>query len=167
METLPIMSEEGFVLINKRIDPWLFPTIEFADAVRYLPPIALFGTIINSIVDGQPGRTRQQNWKVRVASEVKASRGCEPWDSGAQYAISFGLSFHPANHGNMPLDVENFVKPIIDAVAAGLFCQSQMDPSEISHWNYDDSNFMTLLIHRLTDARNREDEGIVISVSSK
>ena len=44
------------------------------------------------------------------------------------------------------MDVDNFVKPIIDALAAGLFCDPQIDPNNIPHWNYDDSNFNTLLI---------------------
>ena len=48
--------------------------------------------------------------------------------------------FHPANHGYQSLDVENFLKPVIDAVAAGLFCEKEEDPLKIEHWNYDDSN---------------------------
>ena len=64
------------------------------------------------------------------------------------------------------MDVENFTKPVVDAIAAGLFCEEQKDPKDIATWNYDDSNFNTLLIHRLPDAAEPEDEGIVISVSS-
>ena len=160
------MNEEGFVLVHRKVGPWSFPTITLTNAKRELPPTAVLGTIVNSVVDGPPGRRRQQDWKVRVATEIKARRGCNPWDPGARYAISLGLSFHPKNHGNRPLDAENFVKPVIDAVAAGLFCSSQTDVSEISHWNHDDSNFATLLIHRLADATTQEAEGMVVFISS-
>ena len=108
-----------------------------------------------------------QAWKVKIASEVKAVRGASAWNSGDEYDITLALSFHPANHGNRPLDAENFIKPILDALAAGLFCNPNTAPHSISHWNYDDSNFKTLLIHRLPDAASRELEGIAICVSAR
>jgi hypothetical protein len=77
------------------------------------------------------------------------------------------MTFHPGNHGNRPLDAENFIKPILDALAAGLFCDNQTEPMDIEHWNYDDSNFNTLLVHRLDDALNPRDEGTAIAVSSR
>ena len=64
------------------------------------------------------------------------------------------------------LDVENFIKPILDAIAAGLLYDEETDLSTVKKWNYNDSNFNTLLIHRLADATKRQDEGIAISVSS-
>ena len=65
------------------------------------------------------------------------------------------------------MDVDNFIKPIIDALAAGLFCDVDIDPQDIPRYNYDDSNISTLLIHRLANADRRENEGVVIYVSSK
>ena len=73
---------------------------------------------------------------------------------------------HKCDLDAIALDVENFVKPVVDGLAAGLFCDNDTDPNHIELWNYDDSNFNTLLIHRLEDARRPEDEGIAISISS-
>ena len=78
----------------------------------------------------RPTRRRSGTGRFSLASEVKASRGEEPWDSDDHYAISLALRFHPGYHGgaNQDLDVEKFIKPIIDAIAAGLFCDPQDGP---------------------------------------
>ena len=102
-----------------------------------------------------------------MASGVKEVRGAAAWNPAGNFAISLGLSFHLPSHGNQKnLDVENFIKPVIDALAAGLFCDPGQDPQEIAEWRYDDSNFRTLLIHRLDDATRSDDEGVAISASS-
>ena len=44
---------------------------------------------------------------------------------------------------------------------------AQANPQDIQRWNYDDSRFTTLLIHRLPDALSREAEGAAIAVSSR
>ena len=95
-------------------------------------------------------------------------------DAGGRGVESIGQFRHQPrpqlllpSHGNQKnLDVENFIKPVIDALAAGLFCDPDQDPQEIAKWGFDDSNFRTLLIHRLDDATRRDDEGVAISVSS-
>jgi hypothetical protein len=120
-------------LKNHTIEGWTVPTIELLGAARVFPPMPIFGTIINSIVDGQSGRERQQKWKVQVASEVKSQREEEPWNPKYSFAITLALGFHSANHGNRPLDVENFIKPILDALAGGLFCDPQIAPANVQH----------------------------------
>ena len=102
-----------------------------------------------------------------MASEVKESRGFERWNPEYSFAISLGLSFCPELHGNRRLDVENFIKPIMDALAAGLFCEPDTDWQGMKKWNCDDSNFSTLLIHRLPDADRPQNEGIALFVASK
>ena len=77
------------------------------------------------------------------------------------------MSFHPRTHGNRDLDVENFIKPVLDGLAAGLFCENDTDPQGIDQFNYDDSNFNTLLIHRLDNAPTADLEGIAVFVSSR
>ena len=131
------------------------------------------GTIINSIVDGERGRERQRIWKVQVASTVRENRGSGPWDSSDEFAVSIGLRFHASNHGGQTdargramLDAENFIKPIIDAIAAGLFSDDNQDLNSIERWDYDDSKFNTLLIHRFNDVQVPHDEGVVICVSA-
>ena len=137
--------------------------MEFSSTASDSLCLPVVGTIVNSITE------RKENlhaWKGKIAFEVKATRGTLRWNPSNNYAITLALSFHGANHGYRDLDVENFVKPILDALAAGLFCDPETDPSNINHWNYDDSNFNTLLIRRLPDADSREEEGIAICVSS-
>ena len=65
----------------------------------------------------------------------------------------------------MALDVENFLKPTFDALAAGLFCASDQDPGQIRRYTYDDSNFRYLFVHRLADAESPELEGVGVVVS--
>ena len=148
------------------IGGWSVPTLEFSEPVR--PPLYLtvLGIIGNSITTSKPGRAKTENWKVQVASEVKAVRGGEPWNPNREFAISLAMRFHGPSHGNQPLDVENFIKPVLDAVAAGLFCSPETDPCAIERWDFDDSNFKTLLIHRLPDTGVVEGEGAAIFISS-
>lgn len=160
------MDTPGFILSQQQIGPWTIPVIELDAADRSLQQHAV-GVIINSIVDGQAGRERQRNWKALVASRVKAERGSAPWNPTDRYAVSLGFAFHTGNHGNRPLDVENFVKPVVDALAAGLFCPPEQNPQAIERWCFDDSKFNTLLVHRLPDVKDRSDEGIAICVSAR
>ena len=138
--------------------------IEFGNPAA--PPLCLSvaGLIVNSVTERKEAL---QAWEVQVASEVKAARGSDPWNPGHDYAITLSLRFHPANHGNRSLDMENFVKPILDALAGGLFCDTQTDPRNIVLWNYDDSNFNTLLIRRLADAVIPGSEAVYVCVSWK
>ena len=159
-------KSSGLMFAERQIGGWAFPTIEFSHSTRPSLCMAVRGVIINSIVDGARNRERQHNWKAQVASEVKTARGMRPWGASDRYAISLALRFHLGNHGNRKLDAENFVKPIVDAIAAGLFCSNSTEPRSIQRWDFDDSNFNTLLIHRLPDARTPADEGIAISVSA-
>ena len=164
-----LSENEDLLFANRGIGRWYVPTLEFRDAERptlYLPVI---GYIANSVPTSDTGKKRLNDWKPLIASEVKAVRGAEGWDSHSIYAITISFSFNVNSrwHGYRPLDVENFVKPVVDALAAGLFCPNSADPHTIDRWNFDDSNFNTLLIHRLPDAPTRQEEGIAICVSSK
>ena len=117
------------------------------------------GVIINSTITD----IRQYKWKVKIASAIRAKRGAQHWCAADEYAISLTMRFHLGSHGGNKLDADNFVKPILDAIAAGLFCSS--NPSATENWDFPDYNFKTLLIHRLPDAETRCDEGIAVCVS--
>ena len=93
----------------------------------------------------------------------------KPWDLGDNYAISLAFRFYSGFHGGLRqgLDVENFIKPVLDAVAAGLFCDTETDPREIKKWGFNDSNFNTLFIHRLPNALESKEEGVAVNVSSE
>ena len=163
----------GLVYTYRKIGRWTVPTIELSATER--PPLRLpiMGYIGNSISTSEIGMKKLDSWKVLVASEIKVARGGNAWNPQFQYAIAISFSFNAKSHGNRRradgqcrLDVENFIKPVIDALAAGLFCDQGTDVKNISRWDYDDSNFNTLLIHRLEDAPKPEGEGIAVYVSS-
>ena len=151
----------------REIGHWRMPVLDFPESVRDPLCLPIYGIVANSVPTNASGRKRLKDWKVQLASEVKTARGSAPWNPNDNYTITLGLSFHLPSHGNQKkLDVENFIKPTIDVLAAGLFCCFETDPQDINHWNYDDSNFRTLLVHRLPDARNRQSEGAAIAVSA-
>ena len=156
-------AASDLILRQQNIGDWTVPSLEFTNPVRLPLRLPVTGIIINSVTERKDSL---QAWKVKIASEVKAARET-PWNPGNDYAITLSFSFHPANHGNRRMDVDNFVKPIIDALAAGIFCDPQTDPNNIPRWDYDDSNFNTLLIHRLPDATAPDKEGIAICASAR
>ena len=143
----------------------MVPTIHFADPSPEPLLLVVRGVIGNSVPTGNAGKARTANWKVQVASAVMAARGTDSWNPSRKFAISLGMRFHLPIHGHRPLDPENFIKPVLDAVAAGLFCEPGVDPAYIQRWDFDDSNFRTLLVHRLTDAEAEREEGMAISIS--
>ena len=160
----PPSGGDDLTFRQRHIGDWIVPTVSFMSQSRSPLRLHVRGEIVNEI---STNTETQRDWKVQLASEVKASRGEEPWDSDDHYTISLALRFHPGYHGgaNQDLDVEKFIKPIIDAIAAGLFCDPQTDPFAIGRWDYDDSNFNTLLVNRLPDAEDPEDEGVAVYVS--
>lgn len=159
------MTSPNFAFRTRTIGDFSIPTIARGDAKRTLQ-LPVRGFIANSISTSPTGKARLDEWKVNVASAVKTARRGRAWDSNAKFAVSIGFRFNAANHGNQPLDVENFLKPVVDALAAGLFCGDSDDPRRIRRWDYDDSNFDTLLIHRLPDAPTPQGEGVAICVSA-
>ena len=135
--------------------------LEFKEPARTLLSTWVQGTIVNFIAE----RDKQQIWKTTVASAIKKVRGGPRWNPRYPYAVTLEFRFHPGNHGNQQLDVENYVKPVVDAVAAGLFLEEEEEPSEIETWDFPDSNFRTLLIHRAADPKYKHREGVHVSVS--
>ncbi len=153
-------------LEQRAVDGWSVPTVRFADEARGLE-LRLSGEIVNSIPNSERAKDEQLAWKRTIAAEVKGARGGGPWDAHQRYAISLAMRFCPALHGNRSdFDVENFVKPVLDGLAAGLFCPPDQNPRAIGRFNYDDSGFATLFIHRLPDASRPDDEGVAIRVSA-
>jgi hypothetical protein len=75
------------------------------------------------------------------------------------------MSFHSGSHGNQALDIENFLKPTVDAIAAGLFASEQESFECLARWHFDDSNFHYLFAHRLEPAPTAAQEGLWAAVS--
>jgi hypothetical protein len=100
-----------------------------------------------------------------VAAAAKSARHGTVLDPGWRYAISAGFSFHSPSHGSQALDVENFLKPAFDALAAGLFCDHSVDCRSLERFHYNDSGFEYLFVHRLPDANSASEEGAGFVVS--
>ena len=121
------------------------------------------GRIINSIVSSNK-KQELLAYKQNIAKIIFASLNEKSPSSNTQYAISLSMRFSLVLHGNAKLDVENFTKPIIDGIAAGMFCPNDQDPLQITFFNYDDSNFNKLFVEKLSDC-NPEDECLFITIS--
>jgi len=154
----------GLKIESAHIGRWEVAAVKFAEASRCLT-VPVKGLIGNSIPTSQSGKQRSVDWKRNVAETFKASRGSDPWEPTDHYAISIGFSFWLPAHGNQQLDVENFIKPTIDAMAAGLFCPNDQKISDIDRYDYDDSNFRYLFVHKLDDASAASEEGVGVYVS--
>jgi hypothetical protein len=125
--------------------------------------VIVHGKIMNSVGDGAKYKAKAKSWKQRIAKAVGEKR------KGVQnpkmlYAISVTMHFHPATHGNQELDAENFLKPILDATAAGLFADENKKPEELHDFRYDDSNFENVYFDRMWVDR-KQDELIIITIS--
>ena len=95
-------------------------------------------------------REKLRKWREEVTCAVEAERGGAPWIPEDRYAVT--LQFRFCRHENEILDVDNYIKPVLDGLAEGLCV--------------DDSNFRILLIHRLPNAETPEEEGVRLFVSS-
>ena len=143
---------------------WRITAVTFREPTGLLV-VAVVGIVGNSITTSVVGKRRTSAWKANVASSVKHARGGKIWNPQWQYAITIGFSFCRALRGNQRLDVENYLKPSIDALAAGLFNSDEQDSRSIQRYNYDDSNFKYLFVYRLPDAKVASEEGAAFCVS--
>ncbi|MCH7559904.1 MAG: RusA family crossover junction endodeoxyribonuclease [Thaumarchaeota archaeon] len=141
-------------------------SIEFRNSSFTISEI-VFGMIANLTPTTLVGRKRLQEWKRKIAIQINSKRKSVQNPDNI-YAITIGMKFHPLTHGNQKLDLDNFSKPIIDAVAAGLFCNDNEDLSTLTTYNqFDDSNFQHIYLEKLSDASSSQGELIIILVSQK
>lgn len=152
------------IISDKRVGPWDIHAVTFEAEDRSLA-VPIHGIIGNSITASDRGKNIVRQWKLNIVTETKKARGQALWNPGWLYSISIGFSFHSRSHYNHDLDVENFLKPALDALAAGLFCSPEQIPAAIPRYNYDDSNFRYLFPYKLEAARSAEDEGAAFYVS--
>ena len=114
-----------------------------------------------------PQSEKLRKWMVRLARAVKAKRGGD-WCSDCLHTVTLEFRFCPPPKEKR--DVDNYVKPVLDGLAAGLFLPENTDPGEVERYDIDhgvdDSNFRILLIHRLPNAETPEEEGVRLFVST-
>lgn len=134
--------------------------LEFLDG-RMILQTSISGTLINSITENKSGLLI---WKQRIAKVVHSKRKCKQ-NTKSLFAVSLGMRFYPWAHGSQSFDIENFLKPILDGIATGLFCENS--PDKITSFKFDDSNFIYLYFERLPDAGAENEEGVVVTISEK
>ena len=147
----------------KQVDNYRF---NFLESNSDLLQFRINGKIINSIVDSNK-KQELLEWKQKIVEQVITHRKDKTYEPEETYLISLALRFCPQNHGNLKLDVENYIKPILDGVAAGLFCTPSTKSNQITRFDYDDSNFNNLYIERSPNTSSPDHEGIIISISRK
>ena len=150
---------DTLVYSQRDIGGWSVPTFEFLASGRTLV-VRAEGEIVNETGQNE----KLDRWRREVMSAVQRARRGKSWRSNDEYAVSIGLRFHPGSHGGSSFDISNYTGATADAIAAGLF--SDAAPETIEHWHFPDSNFRTLLVHRLPDTDDTSKEGAAIFVSS-
>lgn len=154
----------GIAFSNECVGRWNIMALRHQAAATVLA-IPVIGVIGNSVPTSERGKQVLAEWRRLVATEAKRARGPVRVGPHRHYAVCVGFSFCPRAHGNQALDIENFVKPTVDALAAGLFCDGEQDPACIAKYDYDDSNFVFMLLQRLPDAGHEASEGAALFVS--
>ena len=148
---------------ERTIGGWTVPTVAFGSEPRPARSVLVQGT---PKLDNQSNRQSGAllEWQRTIAAKVKAGRGRYRWNERREYAVSLILRLDRWREG----DLDNFAKPILDAVAGGLFCRAETDPLTITNWrDFDDSGFRTLFLSRLAAYRLGQPEGVAIYVSRR
>ena len=144
---------------------WFVKFLKFPNKGK-LVSIIIYGIIANVSPSTKGGREKLQHWKRKIAMEIQSKHGNISFNPNNQCCISVGMRFHTPTHGNQKLDLDNFIKPIVDGIAAGLFSDDKEDLSHLTKYNqFDDSNFRYLYMERLPDALEEQQEGISVVIS--
>jgi hypothetical protein len=151
-------------VVQEQVGSWLVSAVVFAKERRRIP-LPVHSIIGNSVPTSPSGKAVLLQWKRTVAAAAKQARGGAALDPRWIYSISAGFSFHMPSHGNQGLEVENFLKPTFDGLAAGLFCDATVDCMGLERFAYDDTGFKYLFVYRLPDSNSASDEGVGFVVS--
>lgn len=152
-------------LRTKQVSDWSLNWLEFSNSKTVINTI-ICGTIANVSPTTEGGREKLQRWKRQIAMEIKSKRGKQAHDPKNHYIVSLGMRFNAMNHGDGQIDLDNFIKPILDGIAAGLFCGENDDLSTIEKYNqFNDSNFRHLYVERVINGEPQKEEGVSITVS--
>ena len=150
----------GTLVYDRRdIGGWSVPTLAFLASGRTLV-VRAEGEIVNETGQNE----KLDRWRREVMSAVQRARRGKSWNSNDEYAVSIGLRLHLGDHGESSFDIDNYTRPTINAIAAGLF--SDAAPEDLGSWNFPGANFRTLLVRRLPDTDDTSKEGAAIFVSS-
>ena len=156
---LPMALETRYETIGQ----WRLPVLAVPRPTSVLST-SVRAPIGNAVANSAKAKQRTADWKRAVGGAVRAAGGTSRRDPRDHWAITMGFAFHPRLHGSGSFDVENFMKPTLDAIAAGLFAAVDVDVATIVAWKHDDSNFRHILVHRLPDVRADCEEGAAVFI---
>lgn len=117
--------------------------------------------VINSVVGGNKAKALR-DWKLEVSETIRKFRRYETEPMPAVRSVAFLM--HPVNHGNREYDIENFVKPVIDGIAMGLWDDLDRVRDEPSaRFDEDDTVFRSLYFEDCP-VESPDAEGVYIAV---
>jgi len=117
--------------------------------------------VINSVVGSNKAKALR-DWKLEVAETIRKSRRFETGPIPAVLSIAFLMCSE--NHGNREYDIENFVKPVIDGIAMGLWGDLDAVRNDSSvRFDADDSVFRSLYFEDCP-VESPNAEGVYIAV---
>jgi hypothetical protein len=119
--------------------------------------------VINSVVSSK-NADLLYSWKIKIADNINKLKISPISLEPASVSVSF--FFYKPFHGNRDFDIENFIKPIIDGAAKGLFSkdwEAEKVKEEKVHFNEDDSIFKKIYLE-YHDYIEESKEGIYITV---
>ena len=117
--------------------------------------------VVNSVPNGKKLLLRA--WKLEVAETIRKCRRFETGPIPAVLSVAFLM--HPVNHGNREYDIENFVKPVIDGIAMGLWGDLDAVRNDSSaRFDADDSVFSSVYLENCP-VENPAAEGVCIVVA--
>ena len=119
--------------------------------------------VVNAIIDRKKAPV-QREWKLKVADAVRHARSLATPPVSSAVSIAFFIC--PANHWSHRYDIENFVKPVIDGVAMGLWGdldRVRTDPAAL--FDADDSVFRSIYVE-VCDVEDSLAEGAFVTVSA-
>ena len=152
------------------------PTVEFVDPKSSPLCLTVFGEIASWSDRSNPtARKIGQDWRIKIARAIAAAIDArsDSVRTGDYYTISIGMAFRRENKHD--IDVDNRIKPIVDAAATALFepdLEQFIKDKESGVdrlWGKGDHRFKTVMAHWLSDRGFRcpnGAEGIAICISS-
>jgi len=143
------MSNNELKMVYENVNGWNFYALEFTNDKNILKKLVP-GKLSNSQTDG--GKKIRFECQTKIANEIRTIRGPIPRNEKNKFAISLGMKFtqdHP--NQDQQFDVDNFIKPIFQGIAAGLFSDGELPPDIEDFRKYDDSCFTHLYVERLDD----------------
>ena len=129
--------------------------------------------IMNSVVTKEK-KNLLYKWKLKIADEIsekyKKYKSKISLSESERIAVSISFFFYKETRGRRSYDIDNFVKPVIDGIAKGLFSKDWEKEKNLKNnlkkkvrFNENDSIFKNLYFEAQNSIEERQ-EGVYITV---